>query len=138
MSRLKIKSIAVDFDNTLVFSNPKLYPYFESKDVNLQAFRVLKDYKKHGGQLILFTCRTDEDLEIAIETCRRYGLEFDAVNSDTQDTIDKWRKKYPQSSISPKPYADLFLEDRAWPCHKRGLDWTCIARDILQEEEQNE
>ena len=135
MSRLKIKSIAVDYDNTLIFSDPDLYPYYEPKDVNRQAFSVLKEYKKRGGIILLFSCRTDEHLQIAIDACKKYGLEFDAINSDTSKAIKDWREKFPRSSISPKPYVELFIDDRAWPCHKRGLDWTCIAHDILEEEE---
>ena len=72
MNRLKIKSVAVDYDNTLIFSNPDLYPYYEPKDVNRQAFSVLKEYKKRGGIIILFTCRTDEHLQIAIDACKKY------------------------------------------------------------------
>ena len=35
--------------------------------------------KKQGNKIILWTCREGERLQEAVEWCRGYGLEFDAV-----------------------------------------------------------
>lgn len=135
MSRLKIPSIAVDFDGTLTYWNEYTYPYVNKEDLRIDAITILTEYRKKGGILSLFTCRTDYALEVAVELCRKYGLEFDSINCDTKYAIDSWRAKYPRSSLSPKIWSNLYIDDKAWPCNTRGLDWGQIAREILEEVE---
>jgi hypothetical protein len=135
MKHLKYPSISVHFDGTLTYWNEETYPHINPKDIRLDAIRTLVEYRKLGGKVVLFTCRTDSALQIAIKTCEDYGLVFDSVNSDLQLAIDSWREKYPNASLSPKPWTTLTIDDKAWPCNTRGLDWGQIARDILQFEE---
>ena len=81
MKQLKFKVIAVDYDGTLepLDENGKdSYPSVGK--LNKYAVNILKEYRKMGGKVILFTCRTDKSLELAVENCKKYGLEFDAVN----------------------------------------------------------
>ena len=128
---LKHKSVALDFDGTIAFTTDKTYPYVES--VNYKAIDVMKKFKKAGGKVVLFTCRTDVDLDIAIECLREYGLEVDAVNEDLPEAIDAWLKIQPDSSISPKVFVDVYIEDRAFPACRDGLNWDDIERYILEE-----
>ena len=128
---MKYKIVAVDFDDTLVRFNRDTYPFVADEDVNMLAMLTLKEYKDSGGKLILFTARTDQALTIAINTCKNYGVVFDMVNADLQESIDKWRNEYPNSSISPKPIFDMLIDDRAYPCCRNGLDWNNIRQELL-------
>ena len=70
--------IAVDFDGTIVEHRyPAIGPEKEG------AIDTLKLLSREGNKLILFTVRDGELLDQAVEYCRRRGLEFFAVNSNT-------------------------------------------------------
>ena len=127
---LKHKSVALDFDGTIAYTTPETYPYVES--VNYRSIEVMKKYKKAGGKIVLFTCRTDVDLDIAIECLLEYGLEVDAVNVDLDESIAEWMQKYPYSSVSPKVFVDVYIDDRAFPACRDGLNWDDIEKYILE------
>jgi len=69
------KVIAVDFDGTLCESK---YP--DIGEPALELINILKECRECGHKIILWTCRSGELLNNAIEFCKSYGLEFDAVN----------------------------------------------------------
>ena len=95
------KVIAVDFDGTIVEHK---YPAI-GKEM-LFAFATLKELQKKGHKLILWTIRTGELLEEAVDFCRQNGVEFYAVN-----------KNYPEEVLdqntSRKLTADVFIDDRS-------------------------
>ena len=130
-SMLKHKSVALDFDGTIAYSKPETYPYIES--VNYKAIEAMKKYKESGGKIVLFTCRTDTDLDIAIECLREYVLEVDAVNEDLKETVETWLEMQPDSSISPKVFVDMYIEDRAWPAVVQGINWGELETELLKE-----
>lgn len=127
---LKNKTVALDFDGTIAFTTTETYPYVDA--VNFKAIEVMKKYKEAGGKIVLFTCRTDTDLDIAIECLREYGLEVDAINKDLQETVKAWLDKQPWSSISPKVFVDIYIDDKAFPACKDGLNWDEIENYILE------
>jgi hypothetical protein len=93
--------IAVDFDGTIVE-----HRYPQIGEEKLFAFETLKQLQKLGHQLILWTFRYGEELEEAVEYCRKKGLEFYAIN-----------KSYPEEevdleTVSRKIDADIFIDDR--------------------------
>jgi hydroxymethylpyrimidine pyrophosphatase-like HAD family hydrolase len=94
------KVIAVDFDGTIVE-----HRYPEIGKEMLFAFATLKALQQKGHKLILWTIRTGELLEAAVEHCRSNGVEFYAVN-----------KNYPEEQLdektSRKLNADIFIDDR--------------------------
>jgi len=94
------KVIAVDFDGTIV---EHAYPGI-GKEM-LFAFATLKELQNRGHKLILWTFRSGELLQEAVEYCKRNGVEFYAVN-----------KNYPEEvlteNISRKINADIFIDDR--------------------------
>jgi hydroxymethylpyrimidine pyrophosphatase-like HAD family hydrolase len=94
------KVIAVDFDGTIVeHAYPKI-----GKEM-LFAFATLKELQKKGHKLILWTIRTGDLLDEAVDYCKKNGVEFYAVN-----------KNYPEeeltSNVSRKLNADIFIDDR--------------------------
>ena len=67
--------IAVDFDGTLCTDCfPKI------GQPNTALIELLKGLRRQGRQIILWTCRCGNQLEEAVEWCRKWELEFDAVN----------------------------------------------------------
>ncbi len=95
------KVIAVDFDGTIVEHK---YPAI-GKEM-LFAFATLKALQQKGHKLILWTIRTGNLLDEAVEYCRQNGVEFYAVNCN-----------YPEEELdqktSRKLNADVFIDDRA-------------------------
>ncbi len=94
------KVIAIDFDGTVVEHK---FPNI-GKEM-LFAFATLKALQNKGHKLILWTIRTGETLNDAVEYCRKNGVEFYAVN-----------KNYPEEVLdektSRKLNADVFIDDR--------------------------
>lgn len=103
MKKKENRIIAVDFDGTLC---EDAYP--EMGEPNLYLIQILKELKLQGKQLILWTCRCGKELEEAVHWCRKFELEFDAVNQNVPENI----KKY--GTDTRKVYADLYLDDKAW------------------------
>lgn len=93
-------TIAIDFDGTLSFGH---FPNLGIPNIRLIDF--LKEKKKEGHKLILWTCRVGKRLDEAVEYCRQYGLEFDAINANLQDDIDNY-------CDSRKILADYFIDDK--------------------------
>lgn len=71
---------AVDFDGTLC---ENAYP--EIGAPNLPLIDKLISCRRLGAKIILWTCREGELLTRAVEFCRCFGLEFDAVNDNTDE-----------------------------------------------------
>ncbi|WP_163323642.1 BT0820 family HAD-type phosphatase [Draconibacterium mangrovi] len=112
-------TIAVDFDGTIVeHQYPKIgneLPF---------AIETLRALQEKGHKLILWTYRSEIELDEAVEFCREKGLEFYAVN-----------KNYPEEKmndkISRKILADLYIDDRNFG----GMpEWTDIYYNLHPEE----
>lgn len=116
--------IAVDFDGTIVEHR---YPAIGQEKEG--AIDTLKLLSREGNKLILFTVRDGELLDQAVEFCRRRGLEFFAVNSNT-----------PQNELLPgmkpaggKVSADVYIDDR----NLGGLpEWDQIYEMITKQRAQ--
>lgn len=80
------KVYAVDFDGTL--NTAKTYP--ELGAPRLELFQFLKDRQQKGDKIILWTCREGDRLKSAIKYCKNYGLEFDAINDNIRENIERW------------------------------------------------
>ncbi|MCR5272913.1 MAG: hypothetical protein K6E13_08020 [Lachnospiraceae bacterium] len=97
------KIIAVDFDGTICEDR---FP--ECGFPNLSLIKELIRQRSEGDKLILWTCRTGRDLEAAVSFCRFHHLEFDAVNCNLPQTIERY------GSDSRKIFADVYIDDKAW------------------------
>lgn len=101
MSKLPI-IIAVDFDGTLV---QDLYPGIGA--VNLKLIASLRNAQLIGQKIILWTCRTGDQLEQAIAVCAKHGLIFDKVN----ENLDEVKELYGEDTR--KVFANLYIDDKA-------------------------
>ena len=121
------KIVCVDFDCTL--TKVDTYPF--SEQPNIIAFKILKEYRKRGNKLILWTCRTNEPLENALQFCKENGLEFDAVNDNIKESSNAWRELHPGIDMSRKVYADMYIDDRDPHALVYGIDWESVCKLLL-------
>ena len=93
--------IAVDFDGTLADTDAtQIYGANE----NLIAKLII--LRQKGNKIILWTCREGDRLNDAIEYCRKYGLEFDAVNDNLP--------RYKALGLNPrKIFSNIYIDDAA-------------------------
>ena len=96
------KVIAVDFDGTL-FEND--WPNIGNPKYDV--INKIKEEKKKGSKIILWTCREGDSLEEALKACKEVGIEFDAVN----DSIKEWKDSF---GYSPRKIgASEYWDDKA-------------------------
>lgn len=96
------KTYAIDFDGTLCESK-----YLEIGEPKQQVIDYVKQLKKSGCRLILWTCREDKLLDDAILWCHHRGIYFDSVNANLPSAIEEWGT-YPR-----KVAADFYIDDKA-------------------------
>jgi hydroxymethylpyrimidine pyrophosphatase-like HAD family hydrolase len=110
--------IAVDFDGTIVeHKYPKIGKPFPF------VFETLKALQKKGHQIILWTYRSGNELDEAVEFCHNQGVEFYAVNMNYPEELY-------DSVIPRKIHADTYIDDR----NLGGLpSWGEIYRIICPE-----
>src|SRR5208283_4413866 len=92
--------IAVDFDGTIVE-----HKYPEIGEELLFAIETLKELQRQQHQIILWTFRSNKELEEAVEYCSRRGLDFYAINKNFPEEVF-------DETLSRKINADLYIDDR--------------------------
>lgn len=103
MTERNYKIIAVNFDGTLCENK---WPEIGEPNQNL-IDKLVESRKKGETKLILWTCRTGDKLEEAVEWCEGHGLIFDAVNENLPEIIEML------GGDTRKIYADEYIDDRA-------------------------
>jgi hypothetical protein len=93
---------AIDFDGYLC---QDAWP--EIGEPKLDTINHFRRLREQGHKLILWTCREGERLQEAVKWCAAHGLEFDAVNANLPEQIEKYGND----------------------CRKIGADWYCDDRN---------
>lgn len=93
---------AIDFDGTIV---GHAYPEIGREAPN--CFRVLKALQNQGYRLILYTMRSGNELQEAIDYCASKDLFFWGINENPEQ--ENW-------TTSPKVYATHYIDDAAIGC----------------------
>lgn len=96
------KIIAVDFDGTIV---THMYPAIGNDVPN--AIKVLHKLQEQGTQLILWTMRSGQQLQEAVDYCTSKGITFWGINENPAQS--EW-------TSSPKAYAPAYIDDAAIGC----------------------
>ena len=120
--------IAVDFDGTIVENQ---YPAIGLEKPH--AVKTLKRLAAEGDDIILWTARSGQLLQDAVEWCEGQGLKFYAINSNYHSCVEH------QNGFkgSRKIHADIFIDDRiiggfpGWPTVYAKI--TGIRRSIDRE-----
>lgn len=119
-------TIAIDFDGTVVTHE---YPRI-GEDAG--AVPVLRELTDNGCRLILYTMRSGELLDKAVEWFRERRIPLYAVNENPAQK--RW-------SRSPKVHADLYIDDSNLGCPLRFIDgvkhpvadWEGIRAQLVRE-----
>ena len=90
--------IAVDFDGTIQFPD---------KSPNVQLLNTLRQSRRNGNTVILWTTREGKSLKEALFFCWRYGFVPDFVNQNAPQAIQML------GHDSRKIYADVYIDDKA-------------------------
>ena len=96
------KAIAIDFDGCICTD---AFPFIGKP--NWPVIELAKRERESGAGLILWTCREGPLLQMAVEACRRWGLEFDAINESLPDWIEEFGNR------PRKVGASEYWDDRA-------------------------
>jgi len=103
--------LACDYDGTLFEGS---YP--DKGDPKQDVINKVKEFKKYGAEIVLWTCRGGQPLQEAVERCKEEAdLEFDAVNHNApsnQEWIDSERANG-QEFCDRKIFAHFYVDDRA-------------------------
>lgn len=101
MGRKKLTpTIAVDFDGTLCTEE---WP--DIGEPNLPLIDFLIRWRQEGNKVILWTCRENTMLGLAVDWCAEHGLHFDAVNCNLPERIEAYQND------SRKVGADYYIDD---------------------------
>jgi hypothetical protein len=118
------KVIAVDFDGTVVTHE---YP---EVGVNVPfAYAVLKRLVDQDVKIILWTMRSGEHLDAAVEWFKSAGIPLWGVNQNPEQST--WTN-------SPKAYAQAYIDDAAIGCPLRHrldgkrpmVDWKLVEEQL--------
>ena len=93
-------TIAVDFDGTLC---KEAWP--DIGEPNLPLIDFLIRWRQEGNKVILWTCRENTMLGLAVDWCAEHGLHFDAVNCNLPERIEAYKND------SRKVGADYYIDD---------------------------
>ena len=96
------KIIAIDFDGCLVKNK---YP-----DIGEEISESVEAYRRelaNGAEFILWTCRTGEKLQAALEWCKERGISFSAINENIPSHVLDYDED------PRKVYADEYWDDKA-------------------------
>jgi hypothetical protein len=98
---VKSETFAIDFDGTLCTN---AWPFIGEPCYDMIDW--VKQLRKDGHKIILWTCREGMSLVYAIVWCATHGLFFDAVN----DNLEEHKKQYKNNSR--KIHANYYVDDK--------------------------
>jgi len=88
--------VALDFDNTI-------FDYHEDKQTYLDVINLVKECKKYGCKIVIFSAREESDYDFIRTHCSSVGIELDGINENMPYLHYKARKIY----------YNVLLDDRA-------------------------
>lgn len=98
---IKRKIYAVDFDGTLC---KNAWPEIGKPNKAMIKYCIKK--KSQGHKIILWTCRSEDKLQNAVDWCYKQGIEFDAVNDNIPEMLELF------NSNSRKVFASYYIDDK--------------------------
>ena len=114
---------AVDFDGTLNRGE-----YGEVMEIDDDALDILLQFQANGGHIILWTVRCGSALDDALLALSEHGFTPDMVNANMPGA-EVWLERNNALSLSPKVYADVYIDDRATV--DGVVDWDAWKKRLL-------
>lgn len=106
-------TIAIDFDGTITYS-PKQYPI--PGEIRPYAQKVINALIERGHDVILWTCRDHQELELAKKFLKQNDIKISKFNVQNVQ------------SCSNKIVADIYIDDKAFPQCFNEVDWKQIGQ----------
>lgn len=113
--------IAVDFDGTIAESE---WPEIGAPMPG--AIETLNALKKDGHSIILWTCRSKEHLDNAVDWLFNQGFVPEAVNKNVE-------RDYLTLGDTRKIYCDVLIDDRCFYACNRDYDWSDVWRRYIDD-----
>ena len=103
--------LAVDYDDTLFSGGIEAEGTAKEEIIN-----KVKEFKKNGAEIVLWTCREGIGLKEAVKKCKEVGLEFDSINENSPSVVKyiMGKEKEGWTLASRKILADFYLDDKAF------------------------
>lgn len=108
--------IAIDFDDTICLNS---WP--EVGEEIPGAIETIKKISKYNI-IILWTCRVGEPLKTAIDFCLSRGIEFDYINENVPELIEKY------GSDCRKITADIYIDDKSIFSAGPVVNWNTVNK----------
>lgn len=124
MTKLKFKNIAIDIDGTVLEEGyyPKFGPF------RPHAIRVIKKIRQHGGKVVIWTCRTGDQVLECKEILKDAGIEYDKFNEELEETKELF------GGDSRKVFCDIYIDDRGiYAAMNGGIDWLEVEKFLFAE-----
>ena len=102
MCNSRPRIIAVDFDGTLCEGK---FPDIGAPI--LPVIEYVKRLRASGNIIILWTCRTGQNLADAVTWCKQQGLTFDYINENVKQNVEQY------GGDTRKINADFYIDDKA-------------------------
>lgn len=118
--KLKYKYFAIDFDGTIAYD---AYPNIG--ELIPGAKETMAKIRELGGQIVIWTCRTDEALENAIKFLADNGIEYDKFNESFDHNVNLY------GNDTRKVYADIYIDDRSLHFQQQPVDWSLVEEIIF-------
>lgn len=112
--------IAVDFDGILC---ENAFPKIGKPHYPMVSF--VRELMDEGHEVVLWTCRVEQQLDEAVAWCGDRGLYFCAVNDNAPSNKKKYEGVY--STPTRKIHADIYIDDHnpvfiLWTYRDHGAD----------------
>jgi hypothetical protein len=115
-------TVAVDLDLTLTDVPWSSHEHIADPAPHSQ--RVIRRFVDAGWQVIIYTCRPDCHL-----VKRWADLHYPGCVAGINFNPDECQNS---RCLIPKPFASIYIDDKAWPLKGGPVDWLDIERDMIE------
>ena len=113
-------TVAVDLDMTLTAEPWTDHDYIADPAPNSR--RVLERFIAAGWQVIIYTCRPNCH-QVKAWADRHYPGVVAGVNFNPNECANS-------RVLIPKPFASIYIDDKAWPLRGGPIDWFAVEKDM--------
>lgn len=127
MKRLKFKTIAIDFDNTITKGNH--HPLHLNVPIRNHAQSVIQEIIDCGGTVIIWTCRSGNDETMVRHILNKHNILYHYMNEQTPEMIELF------GDTGRKVWADVYIDDSCllFKATDKEIDWLEIKQLLFEE-----
>lgn len=115
--------VAVDFDGILCTNE---FPGIGKP--NYRIISLVRQLIDLGAEVILWTCRCEDELKAAVDWCNDYDIHFCAINDNAPSNKTQYKGVY--KDPPRKVYADVYIDDHNLEFAGRRASYSENIRDV--------